>query len=155
MFYFQLQRLFGSVSDKNEYTGPGDGIKSKVQKDAENVLTKTMTNSDSLSNVHELTIETGLTPSQHPTSADNGSNTSISSELQSTPVSSPLSIVVPSVESTTSFSVPETQTISQEISVPSPPPPPVLPIKPLPKSITRLPHGQIYWMKKKLDEISY
>ena len=150
MSYFQLQRLFGSVSDKNESTRLGDGIKSKAQKDAENVLTKTMTNSDSLSNVHELTVETSLTPSQDSTSADNGSNMSISSELQSIPVSSPLSIVVPSIESTTSISEPETPAISQETNVPPPPPPPVLPMKSLPKSITRLPHGQIYWMKKKL-----
>ena len=147
---FQLQRLLGSVHDENGPSGTGDGIKSKAQKDAENILTKTMTNSDSLSNLHELTIDDTLASNRDSYSAEDDCNVPTTIELPVIPMAPPLPIVVPPVEPTALISVPTAEVTLPEKSVPHPPPPPALPIRSTSESEARLPQSQIYWMKKHL-----
>ena len=123
-------------------------MKSKAQKDAENVLTKTMTNSDSLSNLHELTIDDSLVSTQDSNAVGEDNNVSNALESgQTIPVAPPLPIVIPPTEPAALISVPTT---THEKNVPQPPPPPTLPIRSSSKTLTRLPQGQIYWMKKGL-----
>ena len=125
----QLDRLFGSVCDKNRSEASADGLKSKAQKDAENELTKTMTNSDSLSNLHELSTDDTLEGNPNPGIA---CHVSVDSDVPATPV------VVPPAEPA-SCPIPD---------APVPPPPPALPALSSAKTVTRC--GQIYWMKKQL-----
>ena len=101
-----------------------------------------MTNSDSLSNIHELTVVESLTPNQELPSSENDTSISESGLTEVLPLRS------------VAVSPADSESHSPATSVgtntpPPPPPPPVLPVKSLDrKNITRLPQGQIYWMKK-------
>lgn len=104
-----------------------------------------MTNSDSLSNLHELTIDDSLAAG----SRDEDVNVSTAVESHTIPLAPPLPIVIPPVEPVPLIALPSTAAGSPEKNAPPPPPPPDLQISS--KTVTRLPQGQIYWMKKNLD----
>ncbi len=150
LFLLQLEQLFGSVYNKNRPIRVG--VKSKAQKDAENTLTKTMTNSDSLSNLHELTIDGDLACNENVNAAaeedEIGDVDLASSEIEDPPPppppAPPVSTVVTSTEGGCApFDKGATPP-------PPPPPPPAVSARAPTDTVTRFGQGQIFWMKKQL-----